>query len=311
MIATIALSAGIDRVYQVPNFAVGQYHRPDRFRAAPGGKGINVARILRKLGMPVVTSGFAGGTALEFMRRELAKEGILADFVRIEEESRRCISIIDPKNRTSTRVDELGPLVTPSEIARLKQRLPELLEKSRLLVVSGAVPRGVPINIYAEIIELAKSHDRPTILDTRDEPLIEGAKAKPMMLKPNLEEFQQLVGEPVAGTEAIQAAARELVADGVEIVFVSMGARGAVVATAEHGNWVARPPEIDLVSPVGAGDALVAGFAEAFLQGVEMRRAIARGVGAGAAAASNIGPVSCTREQIMQLAAVTEVTRLT
>jgi len=310
MVTTLTLNAGIDRVYQVTNFAVGQYHRPERFRAAPGGKGINVARVLRKLGVEVLASGFAGGTALEFMRRELAKEGILADFVRIEEESRRCISVIDPKNRTSTQVDEAGPLVSPGELSKLKQRLPSLLEKSRLLIISGSVPRGVPLNTYAELIQIARDLGRPTILDSRDEPLIEGAKAKPMMLKANLQELQQLVKEPVAGTEAIHAAARKLVADGVQIAFVSMGAQGALVASTEHGDWLAKPPKIDLVSPIGAGDALVAGFADAFLKGVEMPRAIARGVGAGAAAAAGVGPVSCTREQIMQLAAVTEVTRL-
>ncbi len=310
MICTITLNAGIDRVYQVTNFGVGRYHRPDRFRAATGGKGINVARLLKKLGHEVMVLGFAGGTAAPFMQRELARDNVLADFVRIAEESRRCISIVDPATRTTTQVDEPGPLVAPSETHALMRTLPQVLDRCDLLVLSGSAPRGVPFDIYAQIIEAARKHGKPSILDTRDEPLREGAKARPMMVKPNLAEFQQLVGKPVAGEDAIHAAARELVETGIDIVFVTLGAQGAIVATARDGDWVATPPKIDLVSAIGAGDAVVAGFAAALVEELPMPRAIARAIGAAAAVAATLGPTAARREDILRLSASAEVTRL-
>ncbi|MFQ6099272.1 MAG: 1-phosphofructokinase family hexose kinase, partial [Armatimonadota bacterium] len=182
MVTTLTLNAAVDRTYLVRNFSLGAFHRPEKTRAVPGGKGINVSRILRTMGHEVIASGFAGGMAASFIKRELERVGILADFVPIAEESRFCISVIDPEKASSTQVDEAGPLVTPSEVRALRHKLSELLQRARLLIISGSVPRGVPFTIYADLIALAREHKVHTILDTHDEPLAEGIKARPMMI---------------------------------------------------------------------------------------------------------------------------------
>jgi len=310
LVTTVTLNAAIDRTYQVKNLTVGRMHWPEQLRTVAGGKGINVARIVRTLGHEVIASGLAGGTAADFIRRELERDGILADFVRVEEESRLCISIVDRRERTTTRLDERGPLVLPSELEALKRKLADLLSRTRLLILSGSIPRGVPYNIYATLIELAREEQVPTVLDTRDQPLEEGVRAKPMMLKPNLQELQDLHGDELSVPDGVLQAARELVQPGINVVFVTLGPQGAIVATEKDGDWLAKPPDIDVVSPVGSGDAAVGGFASAVMDGMDMRRSIARAIGAAAANAATFGACACSREQILRLAALTTVTPL-
>jgi 1-phosphofructokinase family hexose kinase len=310
LVTTLTLNAAVDRTYLVPHFSIGAFHRPEKTRAVPGGKGINVARIVRAMGHEVIASGFAGGMAAAFIKRELERAGILADFARIGEESRFCISVIDPTNSSSTQVDEAGPIVTPSEVRALKAKLPELMARSRLLVISGSLPRGVPYTVYADLIEIAREHGAHTILDTHDEPLAAAIKARPMMIKPNLAELQTLVGDELSVPDGVYGAARDFVSEGIDIVFVSLGARGAVVATRRQGNWIAKPPKVNLVSAVGSGDALVGGFATALLDNLDPPRAVARAVGAGAANAATFGACACSREEILRYSAAVNVEAL-
>ena len=307
MVITVTLNAAIDRTYEVTSFSLGQMHWPEQMRTVAGGKGINVARILRALGHEVIASGLAGGGAADFIRRDLERHGILTDFVRIEEESRLCIAIVDTRHRRTTRLDERGPLVLPSELDALRRKLLDLLDRSRLLILSGSIPRGVPFNIYAMLIELAREKGVPAVLDTRDQPLEEGVRAKPMMLKPNLEELQQLCGEELSVPDGVLQAARELVRSGIEVVFVTLGPKGAIVTTDKNGDWLAEPPGIEVVNSVGSGDAAVGGFASGVLEEMEMQRCIARAIGAAAANAATFGACACSRDDILRLAALATV----
>ena len=307
MVTTVTLNAAIDRTYEVDSFSTGQMHWPEQVRTVAGGKGINVARILRTLGHEVIATGFAGGTAADFVRRDVERHGILADFVRIEEESRLCIAVVDKRERTTTRLDEHGPLILPSEIDQLKRKLLDLLDRTRLLILSGSIPRGVPYNIYSILIELAREKRVPAVLDTRDQPLLEGVRARPMMLKPNLQELQQLCGDDLSVPDGVLAAARELVRSGIRVVFATLGAAGAVVATAKNGDWLAEPPDVDVVNAVGSGDAVVGGFASAIIEGMDPRRSIARAIGAAAANAATFGACACSRDEILRLAALATV----
>ncbi|MFQ5810486.1 MAG: 1-phosphofructokinase [Armatimonadota bacterium] len=307
MVTTVTLNAAIDRTYQVDSFSLGQMHWPEQVRTVAGGKGINVARILRTLGHEVIASGLAGGGAADFISRDLERHGILADFVRIEEESRLCIAVVDKRERRTTRLDERGPLVLPSELDALKRKLLDLLDRSELLILSGSIPRGVPYNVYTGLVELAREKGVPAVLDTRDQPLVEGVRARPMMLKPNQQELQQLYDEELSVPDGVLEAARELVRSGIKIVFASLGPRGAIVATADNGDWVAQPPDIDVVSAVGSGDAAVGGFASGTLDGMDPRRCIARAIGAAAANAATFGACACSRDEILRLAALATV----
>ncbi len=310
MVTTVTLNAAIDRTYQVDGFNTGQMHWPEQLRTVAGGKGINVARILRTLGHEVCASGLAGGSASNFVRRDLERHGILTDFVHVEEESRVCIAIVDRRERKTTRLDEHGPLVLPSELDALKRKLRELMDKTRLFVFSGSIPRGVPYNIYASLIKLVQDTGVPAVLDTRDEPLAEGIRAKPMVLKPNLLELQQLYGDELSVPDGVRGAARQLVQSGIKVVFVTLGSKGAIVATESNGDWFAEPPDVDVVSAVGSGDAVVGGFAAAILEGTDMQRSIGLAIGAGAANAATFGACACSRDDILRLTALTTVSPL-
>jgi len=310
LIAILCLNAGIDRTYEVAQFALGAYHRPERVRTNAGGKGINVARIAARLGQEVVVSGFAGGGGATFIANYLRREGILADFVAIEEESRVCINIIDRERHSQTQVDEAGPLVTPSEVDKLRAKWPLLLAKSQLAVISGSAPRGVPHGLYRELVATARRSGAPCILDVHGEMLREGIEGIPQMVKPNVQELSELVGRELVSAEDIVQAARGLVERGIQIVLVSAGARGALAATRTHGTWLAKPPPIEYVSAVGSGDAMVGAFAALLAQQRPLRDCLRWATAAGAANAATFGPAFCTREEIEQLAPGVETMRV-
>jgi tagatose 6-phosphate kinase len=310
VLTVLCLNAGIDRTYEVTDFAVGGYFRPQRARINAGGKGINVARIAHRLGVETIVSGFAGGSGGAFISRQLNAEGVLSDFVPIEEEPRVCINIINRVGKTQTQVDEAGPLVTPSEVEKLRRKWCEILTKTNVAVLSGSAPRGVPYNIYTELIALARQAGVPAVLDARDEYLAEGVKALPHMIKPNLEELSALAGRPLLDANGALAVAQELTGRGIGIVLASMGAKGVVAATRKQGQWHATPPKVETVSGVGSGDALVAGFVAASLGGRSIEDCLTWGVAAGAANAATFGNAFCTREQIMELVPQVKLTRL-
>lgn len=302
MITVLSANAGIDRTYEVDNFAVGRYHFPRRFRVTAGGKGLNVARVLRKLGREVIVTGFAGGHIGNALTAMLKADGLRADFVRIAEESRLCINIVDPTTRTQTQVDEVGPLVSPSEIDQLRRQWARLLPASKLVVIAGSAPRGVPNNIYTEFVFMAKEHRLPVILDVREPYLAEAVQAGPTIVKPNLAELAALSGNtelPVPSGVVI--AAKDLLRQGVKMVLASLGKQGAIAVTAEAGCWWAKPPAIDAISEVGSGDAMVAGLVHASLRKESLQGRLRWAVAAGAANAAKLGAATCELADIEPL----------
>jgi len=310
VLTVLCLNAGIDRTYEVEDFSVGGYYRPLRMRVQAGGKGINVARVAYRLGVETIVSGFAGGSGGAFAARQLQGEGILTDFIPIEEEPRVCINIVNRRAKTQTRVDEAGPLVSPTEIVALRRKWQELLAKSQAAVISGSAPRGVPFSMYGDLISTGRQAGLPVILDARDELLAEGVRAKPQMIKPNLEELSALKDRPIQTVQQALAAGRELAEGGVSIVLISMGAAGAVAVTRKQGYWMAKPPKVDLVSSVGSGDAMVAGFVAASLTGRSFADCLRWGVAAGAANATQFENAGCTRDEIMSLVAQVQLSRV-
>lgn len=312
MIITVTLNAAVDRTYMVKGFNVGRMHVPDSLRVVPGGKGVNVARVLKTLGKEIVTTGFAGGTGSVLIEGGLRAVGILPDFVRVAEEARRVIAIIDSTSGNQTRLDEEGPVILPSEVQKLLDKVDKLLaKKAEMLIMSGSAPRGVPFTIYADLIALAKQRGVPAILDTRDETLAEGVKANPEVIKPNLAELQTLVDDPSLTPEAgVAEAVQQIASDGIELVCVSLGKAGAVAATRKKQTWRATPPDIKYVSSVGSGDAMVAGLAVGLLAKRPVEDILRLGVGSGTADAATFGAGFAKREQILQCAQGVKVERV-
>lgn len=305
-VLTVTLNAAVDKLYTIPGFAVDQVQRPTETRVYAGGKGINVARVYRTLGGEVTATGFSGGATGEYIQHGLRREGVVAQFVSVAQQSRTCTAILDPVGRTETVLNENGPQVTPAECDALLHRLRELLPGQNAVILSGSFPPGTPPDLYAAMIRLAQEFGVKAVLDASGEALQFGVAAKPFLVKPNVHEMEALsVGGDGWGGSAQASRAKY----GVTLALVTGGARGAVLA-AEEGTWEAIPPAVEVVSALGSGDSLTAGFVWAWEQGMGHAEALKLGVAAGAANATVYGSGFCTHDQMFEMAGRTTVNQI-
>ena len=175
MIVTVTLNAALDRTLTVPNFRQGHRHRASQGVTLAGGKGINVARALKRLDVPVVATGLAGGRTGTRIVEELTAEAILNDFVRIADESRTSTAVVDPTSSSFTEINEWGPHVEPEELEMLREKL-RYLARSEAVVFAGSLPRGVDQSFYADAIRELNRIGVRTVLDTDGEPLRSGSR---------------------------------------------------------------------------------------------------------------------------------------
>ena len=195
MIVTVTLNAAITRTLTVPNFQRGQRHRASQGLTLAGGKGVNVARALKQLDVPVVATGLAGGSTGTRIVEELTAEAVLHDFVRIVDESRTTTAVVDPTASTYTEINEWGPHAEPAELETLLEKIHYLSRDADFVVFCGSLPRGVADDFYAEAIrDLNRRHVR-TVLDSEGVPLRLGVDAEPALVSPNQSEAESLVGQ--------------------------------------------------------------------------------------------------------------------
>jgi 1-phosphofructokinase/tagatose 6-phosphate kinase len=291
MIVTVTLNAAVDRTLTVPNFQRGQRHRASAGVTLAGGKGINVARALKALGVPVVATGFVGGATGTRIVDELTQEAILNDFVRIEGESRTSTAVVDPAGSTYTEINEWGPSVKPEELEMLLEKLRYLTQDAGSVVFAGSLPRDVPTDFYAEATrELARRHVT-TVLDTEGEPLRLGVDAEPFLVSPNQIEAEGLVGQEFHDEEDFRLALDGIAELGARNVLITteQGALALLREDREVRRYRATAPRLDPVSAVGAGDVLLAGFLAARHAGRSNEEALRAAVAAGAASTLEVG----------------------
>ncbi len=260
MIVTVTLNAALDRTLVAPGFEPGQSRTADRALLLGGGKGLNVTRALHALDCEVLALGMAGGTTGAMIRRGLDEEGIPHDLTPIRGESRTCTAIIDPACGVTTEINEPGPTLEEFELATFFERFDRALARARLIVLSGSLPGGVSDDVYATLIGVARRFEIPCLLDSRGAALREGLQAQPLLVKPNLREAVELLGEEIDPTDhslfyRIDAS----------ISVITLGEKGAVLHS-PIGSWLATPPAIKPVDAVGSGDCFVAGLCAALIQ---------------------------------------------
>ncbi|HEY2327114.1 MAG TPA: 1-phosphofructokinase family hexose kinase [Gaiellaceae bacterium] len=312
MIVTVTLNAAIDRTLTVPNFQRGQRHRASASLSLPGGKGINVARALKTLGVPVVATGFAGGTAGDRIVEALTAESILNDFVRIEGESRTSTAVVDPTGETYTEINEWGPAVQERELDLLLDKLHYLSQGAELVVFAGSLPRDVPDEFYAEAIrDLARRHV-PAALDCDKEPLRLGVEAEPFIVTPNQAEAESLVGQEFHDKEDFRVGLEQIAALGARNVLITTdgGCVASLREEREPRQFHAEAPRVEPVSVVGSGDVLLAGYIAARSAGRSLEESLRSAVAAGTASTLEIGAGRFDPRQAGRLQAGVQISEL-
>ena len=291
MIVTVTLNAAIDRTLTVPNFQRGQRHRASLGLTLAGGKGINVARALKQLGVPVIATGLAGGRTGTRIVEELTTESILNDFVRIAGESRTSTAVVDPTSSSYTEINEWGPSVSATELDTLLEKLRYLSQSAEYVVFSGSLPRDVPQDFYAEAIRELNRRGARSVLDCEGEPLRLGTAAEPFLVSPNQSEAESLVGQEFHDDEDFQSALDGIADMGARNVLISQetGCVALVREERERRRFRAVAPRVEAVSAVGAGDVLVAAFLAGSLVGRPVEESLRGAVAAGAASTLEIG----------------------
>jgi 1-phosphofructokinase len=288
MIATVTLNPAVDRSITVPRFEVGKTNRGEVRGIDAGGKGINVAKAVKKFGVEVCALGFVAGSYGQFILDALAASSIHADFCNVPGETRVNLKIHDPVFGTETELNEPGFQVFPEHLQAMKHKIKEYAPRCELMVFSGSLPPGAPPEIFRELMTIAKPLGTKCVLDTAGPALRYGLEAKPLLLKPNRAEVEELLQVPLRTLHELAEASRKLLEMGAEEAVISMGADGAVAASKED-LLVARPPAVATRSSVGAGDAMVAAFAYGEVNHLSFRESFRLAMAASAAAVTMEG----------------------
>ncbi|HEY2672741.1 MAG TPA: 1-phosphofructokinase family hexose kinase [Rugosimonospora sp.] len=288
MILTVTLNTALDVTYEVPALRPGGVHRVAGMHERPGGKGINVARVLHELREPVIATGLLGGGTGESIRTLLGN--LRHSFVDIAGPSRRTTTVVDGSSATG--FWEPGPEVSTEEWERFVVHFGALLKVARVAVLSGSLPPGLPADAYARLIEVARAAEVPVVLDTSGEPLAAGIAAGPDIVKPNAHELATMSGmavgvfEPGAVdlAEAEALAAADAVRGASRTAVVASLGRYGMVASTPAGRWHARPASALDGNPTGAGDAAVAALVRGLAYRLPWPQRLADAIGLSGAA---------------------------
>ncbi|WP_037670251.1 1-phosphofructokinase family hexose kinase [Streptomyces griseus] len=271
MILTVTLNTALDITYRVPVLRPHGSHRVTEVVERPGGKGLNVARVLAALGHEVTVTGFVGGATGRVVREQLAGvPGVSDALVRVAGSTRRTIAVVDERTGETTQLNEPGPPVTPTEWSAFQEAYEDLVPSASAVALCGSLPPGVPVGAYAGLVRTARAAHVPVLLDTGGEPLRRGVAARPDIVKPNAEELAELTGshEPLRAT-------RDARRRGAGSVVASLGFEG-LLASAPEGRWRARPPARVRGNPTGAGDSVVAGLLSGLVENLPWPDRLAR-----------------------------------
>lgn len=284
MILTVTLNPAVDKTYQTEELFCGRVNRMRSVTNIPGGKGINVARILNQYGEKVTATGFLGGFPGKWIDSRLREMGIDSDFVEVDGETRSSMNVV-ADNGFVTEILEPGPQISGEKLEEFCAHFSELVKQASMVVLSGSAAPGIPENIYARLIREAREAGGETILDTSGELLREGVKAAPAVVKPNRKELEYLIGHRLRDKEDLKAAAGLLLDCGVKQVVVSLGDKGLLLMNREQCLY-AKAPKVKADNTVGCGDSVVASFVMSKCKGEPDAQMLRRAAAISAASAT-------------------------
>jgi 1-phosphofructokinase/tagatose 6-phosphate kinase len=266
LIITVTLNAALDKTLEVPNFTPGRRHRTVDQTTMPGGKGVNIARAIKRLGQPVIAAGLVGGATGNRIVEALNGEAILNAFVRIREESRTNTAVLDPTTGMQTEINERGPGVSLQELELFREKLLYLAKGASICVFAGSLPRGIETDVYAGLIREVRRLGVTTMIDTDGEPLRLAVRSEPDVISPNELEAEELVGHEFNDGDDRAQAVVEMGRLGAReaIMTVSDGCYAQVLENGAPTLYRVRvEEERGPRSSIGSGDAFLAGYVAA------------------------------------------------
>jgi 1-phosphofructokinase len=302
MIYTCTLNPSVDYIVHIDELRIGELNRAVKTLTFPGGKGINVSRVLKRLGIESTALGFIGGFTGAFIIEQLQNENIACDFVEVPGNTRINVKL---KSGKETEINGQGPVIQPEHETEFMEKIRALTEND-IVVLAGSVPSSLSPDVYEKIIDEAKKVKAKVVVDTSGPALKSLLARNPFLAKPNHKELAELFETSFHSKDEIMVCGRRLVELGVENAIVSLAGDGAFYFNKEM-TLFAEAPKGTVKNSVGAGDSMVAGFLAAYTNGKSLEEAFAYSVASGSATA--FSEDLCTKDLVEQLAHEVYVTR--
>ncbi|MBC1472585.1 1-phosphofructokinase [Listeria seeligeri] len=280
MIYTITLNPSIDYIVQIDQLNLGELNRMKQDYKLPGGKGINVSRVLNQLNVPNLATGFLGGFTGEFIREWLREEGVKTGFVTVKDDTRINIKL---KHGEETEINGLGPVISEKEINEFLDAMDKVTADD-IVILSGSVPPSLGNDFYNRIIQICKEKQAEFMIDTTGQELFNALPNKPILIKPNHHELGELFHVQLNDVNELIPYGKKCLELGAQHVIVSMAGDGALLFTGED-VYFAEALQGELKNSVGAGDSMIAGFIGTFDKTKDPIKAFAAGVATGGATA--------------------------
>ncbi|HAT4339524.1 TPA: 1-phosphofructokinase [Clostridium perfringens] len=283
MIYTLTLNPSIDYVIDVENLELGKVNRTSKDFKFPGGKGINVSRILGNQKIDNISLGFLGGFTGKFIEDNLNALGVKTEFIKVKGDSRINVKI---KSNEETEINGAGPMITSEELDSLFNRLDQLVEGD-ILVLAGSIPSTLPKDLYLQIQKRVSKKNVKVVVDTSGKALLEAIKNKPFLIKPNNHEIEEIFDVKIKSEKELIKYGKDLVSLGAENVIISMAGDGALLIT-EDGVFKGNAPKGEVKNSVGAGDSLVGGFLAKYVETKDLITSFKNGIASGSASAFSL-----------------------
>lgn len=294
MIYTLTLNPSIDYIVHVDNLELGKVNRTSHDEKFPGGKGINVSRVLSNLGVSNVSFGFIGGFTGDYIENTLKNLGINTDFIKVSQDTRINVKL---KSNEETEINGAGPEIAKEDLNKLLLKF-DSLKEGDILVLAGSIQKTLPKDLYLKIQKQVSKKGVKVVVDTSGEALIEAIKNKPFLIKPNNHEIEEVFNVKINTLDELVQYGKKLVDMGAENVIISMAGDGALLITSE-GVFIGNAPKGEVKNSVGAGDSLVGGFLAKYSETKDIIKSFKNGIASGSASAFSMD--LCTKEDVEKL----------
>lgn len=276
MITAITFNPALDRTIKVDTINYGEVNRVGHFRQDLGGKGINMGRILGGFGIDTKHITVIGKENLNTVLDLFEEDQMKLEYVKVDGHTRTNMKIVESQKNITTDINEAGSKVSDKDIKQLFKLIDQAALDSNYLVMGGSLAAGMPVNMYGQVAKKYKNQCH-VVIDADDDFLLEGLKGSPYLIKPNIHELENCLDRELKGDTDIISAAREIIEKyGVVYVLVSMGKDGSLLVTKDQA-FKGEALETKVVSTVGAGDSMLAGFVFGLEKGMNLRQCLAFG----------------------------------